>query len=59
MTVNELIELLNNIDDKDKEIYVNVHGWEYYLDKNYDDSEYLCLFDQKPMCGWPTWESEL
>lgn len=54
MTVNELIELLNNIEDKEKEIYVDVHGWEYYLDKNYDDSEYLCLFVQKPMCGWLT-----
>lgn len=44
MTVNELIELLNNIDDKDKDIYVNVHGREYWISKiDYSDCNEVCF----------------
>ena len=44
MTVNELIELLNNIDNKDKDIYVNVHGREYWLSKiAYSDCNEVCF----------------
>lgn len=44
MTVQELIKDLEKLEDKDLELYVNVHGREYWISKiAYSDCDEVCF----------------
>lgn len=49
MTVQELIEALNKLPDKDLDLYVNVQGREFYINEiAYVDCNEVCFNVAKP-----------